>query len=153
MDLQFEITQVEAQPILTIRTVSEAAKLPEILGAHFGEVYAYIQQCGQQPSGMPFSRYYAMDGNTVDFECGMPVPSPIEGAGRIQAGELPAGSVVTVTHLGSYENLPQTWTALMEFIGRRNLHPAGAPWEVYLTDPSAEPDPSKWRTDIFFPVS
>jgi AraC family transcriptional regulator len=34
----------------------------------------------------------------------------------------------------------------------QGLEPAGAPWEVYVTDPGAEPDPSKWRTDIFFPV-
>ena len=32
------------------------------------------------------------------------------------------------------------------------LEAGGAPWEVYVTDPGAEPDKSKWRTDIFFPV-
>ena len=32
------------------------------------------------------------------------------------------------------------------------LEGAGAPWEVYVTDPGAEPDQSKWRTEIFFPV-
>lgn len=32
------------------------------------------------------------------------------------------------------------------------LEAAGAPWEVYVTDPGAEPDQSKWRTDIFFPL-
>ena len=152
MALEFATRHVEAQHILTIRAQTEAAKLPELLGELFGEVYAHITQGGQQPAGMPFSRYYAMDGGAVDFECGMPVASPMEGAGRVQAGELPAGAVATVTHLGPYDNLPQSWSALFEWMGSQGLQPAGTPWEVYVTDPGAEPDQSKWRTDIFFPV-
>ena len=41
---------------------------------------------------------------------------------------------------------------LNEWIVREGLEPAGVPWEVYVTDPGAEPDPSKWRTDLYFPV-
>ena len=152
MTLNFETKQVEAQPILGIRATSTVEKLPEVLGSLFGEVYEYIQQNGQQPTGMPFSRYHSMDGGTVDLECGMPVASAMEGTGRVQAGELPAGTVATVTHLGPYDNLPQSWSALTEWMGSQGLQPAGAPWEVYATDPGAEPDQSKWRTDIFFPV-
>lgn len=152
MTLNFETRRVEAQPILGIRATSTMEKLPEILGSLFGEVYEYIQQSGQQPTGMPFSRYHSMDGGTVDLECGMPVASAMEGTGRVQAGELPAGTVATVTHLGPYDNLPQSWSALTEWMGSQGLQPAGAPWEVYATDPGAEPDQSKWRTDIFFPV-
>ena len=152
MTLSFETTQIEARPILAIRTSSTMDKLEEIMGSLFGEVYGYIQQRGQQPAGMPFSRYHSMDGDTVDLECGMPVASAIEGEGRVQAGELPAGTVATVTHMGAYDNLPQTWSALTEWIGSQGLQPAGAPWEIYVTDPGAEPDQSKWRTDIFFPV-
>ena len=82
----------------------------------------------------------------------MPVASRMDGAGRVKAGELPGGRVATVTHMGPYDELPQTWAALTEWMGAQGLQPAGAPWEVYVTDPGAEPDQSKWRTDIFFPV-
>ncbi|MYG02265.1 MAG: hypothetical protein F4173_08285 [Acidobacteriia bacterium] len=67
-------------------------------------------------------------------------------------GELPCGTMATVTHIGPYEGLPNTWAALTEWIRSQGLEAAGAPWEVYVTDPGAEPDQSKWRTDIFFPV-
>jgi len=33
------------------------------------------------------------------------------------------------------------------------LTQTGGPWEVYATDPGAEPDTSKWLTEIWFPVS
>lgn len=152
MTLSFETKEVGPQPILAIRATSAMDNLSELMGSLFGEVYGYIQQSGQNPAGMPFSRYHSMDGETVDLECGMPVPLPMDGKGRVEAGELPAGPVATVTHVGPYDDLPQTWSALSEWMGSQDLQPAGAPWEVYVTDPGTEPDQSKWRTDIFFPV-
>ena len=127
-------------------------KIGEVMGPLFGEVYGFIQRSGQEPAGMPFARYHSMDGGMVDLECGIPTGAPMESVDRAQAGELPAGTVVTVTHMGPYDALRQTWAALTEWMGSQGLRSAGAPWEVYVTDPGAEPDQSKWRTDIFFPV-
>ena len=101
---------------------------------------------------MPLSVYFGMGGGEVDVECGIPTASSMEGEGRVRAGELPAGTVATVTHTGPYEGLGETWTALTGWMSSQGLVPAGAPWEVYVTDPGAEFDSSKWRTDIFFPV-
>ena len=152
LNQKFETKQIEAQHIVGIRTTATMNKIGEVMGPMFGEVYGHIQQSGQAPAGMPFAIYHSMYGNTVDLECGMPVASPIPGTDRIRAGELPAGTVATVIHMGPYDALPQTWSALTEWMGSQGLQPAGAPWEVYVTDPGAEPDQSKWRTDIFFPV-
>lgn len=152
MDLEFSTTQIEPQPILGVRIQANMQDLPNIMGDIFGEVFGYISQNGDQPAGMPFSRYHSMDGESVDMECGLPVVSTVDGTDRIRSGELPGGTVATVIHKGPYEGLPQTWSAFFEWIGARGLKPAGAPWEVYLTDPGAEPDTSKWRTQIFFPV-
>ena len=152
MSLEFQTKQIEAQPILSIRTTATMDRIGEVMGPLFGEVYGRIKQIGREPAGMPFAVYHSMDGDAIDLECGMPVDSPMEGAGRVQAGELPAGTVATVTHMGPYDALRQTWAALTEWMSTQGLQPAGAPWEVYATDPGAEPDQSKWRTDIFFPV-
>ena len=96
--------------------------------------------------------HYSPPGDTVDLECATPVASPMARAGRVQAGELPAGIAATVTHIGPYDTLSQTWAALMAWMKSQSLEGAGAPWEVYVTDPGPEPDQSRWRTDIFFPV-
>ena len=31
--------------------------------------------------------------------------------------------------------------------------PDGAPWEVYLNDPSLAPDPKDWRTEVIWPIA
>ena len=152
MNREFETKHIDAQPILSIRASTTMDKIGEVMGPLFGEVYGCIKQSGQEPVGMPFAIYHSMDGGLVDLECGMPTGAPMNSVGRVQAGELPAGTVATVTHMGPYDTLRQTWAALMEWMRSQGLQPAGAPWEVYVTDPGAEPDQSKWRTDIFFPV-
>ena len=152
MKLEIGTKRLEARPILGIRSTTGMDKLAQSMGPLFGEVHGHILQNGQAPNGMPLAIYHSMDGDTVDLECAIPVASPIAGTDRIRAGELPAGTAATVTHVGPYDDLPQTWAALTEWMKSQGLEAAGAPWEVYVTDPGAEPDQSKWRTDIFFPV-
>ena len=152
MEQRFGTKHIGAQHIASIRTVTTMDRIGEPMGPLFEEVFRYLQEQGHEPAGMPFALYYAMDGQTVEFACGIPVSSPIEGSDRVEPGELPAGTVATVTHSGPYDGLPQTWSALTEWMRTQGLQPAGAPWEVYVTDPRVEHDQSKWRTDIFFPV-
>ena len=152
MTLKFKTRELDTQSYLGIRATSSKEELGQVMGPLFGEVYEYVQQSGGTPASMPFSIYHAMEGDSIELECGMAVVSPMPGTDRIRASELPSGTVATVSHMGAYDELPKTWTALVEWIGSQGLAPAGAPWEVYVTDPGAEPDQSKWRTDIFFPV-
>lgn len=152
MNLEFAIKEVEAQAIIGIRMSVELEKIAEVMGQLFPEVYGYVLSQGQSPTGMPLTRYHCMDGDTVELECALPVASPIAGTDRIRCSELPSGTMATVTHVGPYQKLSVTWSALMEWINSEGLEGAGIPWEVYVTDPRAEPDQSKWRTDIFFPI-
>ena len=152
MEPKFGTTQLEAQPIVGIRTTVAMNEIGKVMGPLFGEVHGHIRQNGQQAAGAPLAVYHSRPGDTVDLECAIPVASPLAGAGRVRAGELPAGKAATVTHTGPYDQLGRTWEALTAWMKSEGLEPAGAPWEVYVTDPGREPDPSKWRTDIFFPV-
>ena len=152
MTPEFGTREIEAQSVVGIRTTARMDEIGKVMGPLFGEVFGYIQQQGQAPAGMPLALYHSMEGGAVDLECAIPVGSPVEGSGRIAAGELPTCTAATVTHMGPYDELGKTWEALMAWMKSEGLEPAGTPWEVYVTDPGAEPDQSKWRTDIFFPV-
>ena len=152
MPQKYATRQIEAQPVLGIRIQTTMDTLASVMGSLFGEIYGYIRESGEAPAGMPLAIYHAMDGNNVDLACALPISSPMEGTDRIRPGTLPAGTVATVTHMGPYDTLHGTWTALMEWIGAQGLEVAHAPWEVYVTDPEAESNPAQWRTDLFVPV-
>ena len=151
-DLVFSTTELAARPVVGIRSRARPEEIGQSMGALFRELFEHIGARGQAPAGPPLSIYHAMEPDGVDFECAMPVAAPMEGTDRIRAGELPACKAATVTHRGPYENLKRTWGALTAWMASQGLEGAGAPWEVYVTDPATEPDRAKWRTEIFFPV-
>jgi effector-binding domain-containing protein len=54
--------------------------------------------------------------------------------------------------MGAYDSLPNAYAALEVWIEENGFAASGAPWESYVTDPAAHPDPQNWRTDIFWPI-
>ena len=55
MNPEFVIKEVEAQAIVGIRMSVELAKIAEVMGQLFPEVYGYVLSQGQSPTGMPLT--------------------------------------------------------------------------------------------------
>ena len=64
-----------------------------------------------------------------------------------------AGKAVMAWHFGEYEKLAGAHEALQGYLAAHEMKARGGPWEVYWTDPGMVPDPAKWRTQIFAPIS
>jgi len=84
----------------------------------------------------------------------MPVTSH-DGGSRadVRADILPGGWVATTTHADVYEKLTEAHAAVQQWIETEGLTLAGAPWEVYITDPADYPNPKDWKTEIFWPIT
>ena len=149
-----EIRELEARPMLSIRRQVAMADMSSVFAEIFPAVAAYIGEQGGQPAGMPLAIYHNMNMETqaVDVEGGMPVVAPLAGSGEIKAGEVPHGRMAVAAHFGPYDTIPETHQALSQWMADNGYQPAGPAWEVYITDPGAEPDPAKWQTDIYYPV-
>lgn len=98
------------------------------------------------------TRYVTVGQGMWTIDCIMPLLTPASGTGDIQAGFLAAGPVVMATHSGPYEQLVETYVAIEKWIKDNGLVANGPAWESYVTDPGQEPDPAKWKTEVFFPV-
>lgn len=149
---KIEIRVLYAKDTATIRETIGQADLAEAMGRIFRAVSEVLAKQGVKPSGSPFARYHSF-GETVDLEVGMPVSSPIQPDGKVTPSKLPAGPVAIAVHAGPYESLSQTYDAVESWIRSSGRTPTGGPWEIYLTDPSSEPNPAKWLTEILWPVS
>jgi AraC family transcriptional regulator len=70
--------------------------------------------------------------------------------------ELGAGKVVVAHFYGPFNLLSQGYDAVKEYMKDYKKTAAGAPYEIYVTDPidkNGKPvDPYKIRTDIVFPI-
>jgi len=157
MKPDIKIVETKRQPTLAIRESTDLASIPDKMGRIFMEIFAFMQTRGIVPAGPPFAYYYdvnsmAANKGIVDMECGFPVSSPVEGDGRIRAGVLPAGKAISAIHVGPYDKLSETYDAILSWIQENGCQVEENMWETYLTDPCQEPDPAKWRTNIFWPL-
>ena len=146
------VESIDARHTLHIRAKIPVNKISENLSIMLPEVSTYISKNNFTMAGPPYSRYHTMKADIIDLEAGIPVALPAKGEGRIQSGELPAGPTAITWHFGVYQDLSTTHALLSEWV-KTNKHVATGPvWEIYWTDPGIEPDPTKWRTQIFMPV-
>lgn len=146
-----ELRELSEQHTAVVRhriSMQETSRIPEWIG----QTMEAVQRAGQQPAGMPFLRTYSMDGATMDIEVGWPVAEPFGGDGEVRASTLPGGPAAVTSYFGPYDAIAPAYEAIQAWCAERGHEIAGPPWECYFTDPNEEPDPAKWRTDIFFPV-
>lgn len=153
MDYAITERQLAPQSVLMVRRRVERSALAATLGPLYGAIVDFAQRCGAGFAGPPFTRFVESGHGLLTIEAGLPVTAPIAGSGEVQAGTLPGGRTATTTHVGPYDRLPDAYAALERWIESQGLAVAGAPWEVYITDPAETPNPRDWRTDVFWPVA
>lgn len=154
--MTYDITKktLEAQPVLYRSNQCEQAAIAKAMGESLPAVAHYATEKGFTMVGPPFSRYTSFSPELVSFDAGIPVAPGASGDAEknITAGELCAGDVARTIHKGPYDGLREAYAALEKWIAAEGLEMAGAPWEVYLTDPGELPNPEEWLTEILWPV-
>ncbi len=150
----FEVQRRGPQATLTVHLHAPVEGIPAAMAEALPEAWHAAEALGLPPSGPPFARYFSMPPGDVEFEAGVPTSDRAgAGIGRAEPGELPGGEVAVGWHVGPYETLDQTYDALARWIGEQGRSPSGPMWEVYWTDPGAEPDPATWRTEVIVPLA
>ena len=154
-----EIRQIDPQHVVSIRGTIRTEQLGEAMGDRIGALTSYLQQSGVQPAGPPFVRYHTFDETQTDFELGIPVAEPVEGEGRIAAGELEGGPAITTWHFGAHDKLGDAYARVEDALAEHGREPSGPPREVYHwidlskgDEGSGMSDPSTWRTELILPV-
>jgi len=143
------------QPVLVVRRRIKPADLAKTLAEVLGAVFLHAQQNGMALTGQPFTRYIEWGPGMWTIEAGLPVASlkaDLPPGSEVRAETLPGGPAAVTTHTGPYDGLSAAHAAVEQWIEAQKLKAAGAPWEVYVTDPADYPDAKDWRTDIFWPL-
>jgi effector-binding domain-containing protein len=147
-----EVMVREREPVLVVvkRTAVTLSEIGSVLGGAFGEVYGGIGSAA--PAGPPFVVYLGMPEGERPFD--IQVCAPVNHAVDPPAGwsveELPAGTFASLVHTGPYDTVGAAYEELMRWIPAHDMAIAGAPREVYLSDPSTPPE--QIRTVVEFPV-
>ena len=148
MTHHIEDRTLTAQDTAVIRSSMPDAHVPAWLAGVYAEIHRYLTEQGLRVSGPPFARY-AVRGDIVDVEAGFPVPAPVPGGRRVTPSRLPGGRAAVASGHGRREDL--AYHAVAGWLKQQAAEPAGAYWEVYYTNPSAQPDTASWGTDLVAP--
>lgn len=143
--------QLTEQPTLVMTAKLAMPEIPEFLQTAYGTVARVAGSRGVGFAGPPFARYRFLDDEIAEIEAGFPVTGPVEPSDDVVPSSLPGGAAAVVIYLGPYEQMEPAFDALQSWIEDRGAIPEGPHWEVYLSDPTTEPDPSAWRTEIIQP--
>ena len=149
---QMEIRQLEPESYACMSATTVPRDVGAALHRILPQVGQYLASSGLQSVGQPLARYYRYDAEVVEMDAGIRVTGRAEGNDTVMVKELPGGDVAVAVHLGPYHTLRQTYDALAAWIAQEGRTPREAPWEVYITDPTEEPDSTRWRTEIYWPV-
>ena len=141
------------QWFLSIRDTVDGSEIGLIHSKLFSEIGLFMEQNNIVDDLPPLVIYHFWSDTLVDVEAGL-LLSDSTGLtnNRIKLNKISAGNVVTATHYGSYERIPETYFSINEWMRKNEVQVIGPPWEVYVIDPSIEQNQDKWVTEIYFPI-
>lgn len=140
-----------AEPPVTIKTVPGVIAVGVRRTIPIRDAGALIAEAARrirtQPVGPPFCLYYEQDFDpeAVDVEALFPVA----GMGD---RTLTAAMVASLTHLGPYETIGQSYSALFEWLNQQGHSLAGPIREIYLLGPERGKPAEEFVTEIQAPV-
>jgi effector-binding domain-containing protein len=139
MTYDIQVRTLEPQPAMTVReqVPDNPGAFSEALGRIFGAVFGYVTAHGGQPVSAPLTYYHGMTGAGFDISAVTPFM-------------LPGGEVAVTDYYGPYDGVVAAHQAIEAWLAEQGREPGEGAWEVYWTDPGEEPDPAKWRTEVFW---
>jgi len=149
---EVKVGQRNAALVVSKRFPVTLAEIGGVMGRAFGEVYGHLGARRAEPQGPPFVIYHGTpaSGEPFDIEVCAPVARAVDPPAGWQMQELPAGTFVTLLHVGPYDTIGAAYEAVFPWIAAHGYAVAGPPREVYLSEP--ETPPEQIRTIVEVPV-
>jgi effector-binding domain-containing protein len=145
---------VEAQTIITVSDSVTSTDFQDF----FARVYPRVSQLtitdtSLKITGAPFAIFHSWDPEGKSFvEAGFPVNKKHKVTDEMVCRELLVISCVYVSFYGPYELSGMAHDSINAYINEKGYMITGPPMEIYITDPAVEPDPSKWETQVLYPI-
>jgi len=151
------IERRDTQAYVGLHATATMHDFPSVIDRSLAELRQWIGQKGLHGhAGPPIFRYVRIDmDGELDVEFCIPLSAAAQGDEQVRSGALPAGRYATLIHTGHYDGLRDATRYLLNWGEEQGLRwqtEPGGEWrarlETYLTDPSQEPDPARWETQV-----
>lgn len=124
----------------------------EFFGTQYEKIGAACGQSGHEIVGAPVGLFWEWNEETqfADMAAGMAVKPKGQIAYKdLEKFEIPASKCLLIAYYGAYEKTADAHATLENYMKEKSLN-LNVVLEEYVTDPGAEPDTSKWLTNIYY---
>lgn len=144
------------RPTLGIREIVPFRGMLAVRDKLWQELFAWIEARGESEIGQQYLRLNVIDmAGLMDIEAGVVTLKPLEGQGRVQAGEFPAGKYATLTyrdHSMRANKMLFGWVDENDIRLDREPVPGGdgfaCRYELILSDTKIEPRKTRWVVQL-----
>src|SRR5215510_7698855 len=116
-----------ARRLAVVRRRANASELSRIVPEGCGLVWNYLREHQITGAGRHVALYRDAE---INLEIGVELDAPFAGNGSVVASATPAGRVATATHLGPYQGLEHTHSAIRHWCIEHGYGLAGPSWEI-----------------------
>lgn len=142
-----EILAIVIKDSVTEETIGQS------MGINYGILMQFATRNKLEIAGLPFAEYPQwIVGQKNLVIIGIPVSKKIKTMLPVEMYKIAASNNVMVSYFGPYEKSAYGHEKINQYIIANKKEINGFSREVYISDPQLEPDPTKWETQIFYPI-
>jgi effector-binding domain-containing protein len=146
----YDVVLKPVEPVLVASVRQTLQSYPQV-GQLIGEVYGHLEQFGAGGICAAIWHDEEYKDHDIDGEGVVLIDRRVPEGQRVKVYELPAATMATAVHHGSYSNFSQAYNAILSWIETNGYRIVGPNREVYLKGGGAQDDES-FVTEIQFPV-
>lgn len=142
-----EILAIVIKDSVTEETIGQS------MGINYGKLMQFAAKNKLEMAGLPFAEYPQwIVGQKNLVIIGIPVSKEVKTKLPVEMHRIAASNNVMVSFYGPYEKSVYGHEKINQYLLANKKEINGFSREVYITDPQLEPDPTKWETQIFYPI-
>ena len=148
----FKIITADLSPRTYVmkREVVKWSEMQPFYGTHLKSIMGAIQSQSLEVAGAPSGVYFSWDEENQQADLGAAIP--VTGEAEVEGYEslLIEGKALHIAYYGDYEELKKPHMAIDEYLKANGMGASDIVIEEYVTDPTQEPDTTKWLTNIYY---
>lgn len=149
----FEIKEVLAQPIVSIRMHTPPATFGQSIPSAMAELFIYAQRQGiHRQEQAPLIIDHAYTEEDAEVEVCVPVERIVTSEGRMRSRMLSGGTIASLMHKGPYEELGLIYPSLAAWIKEQGYEVAGPSRRALWDGPWSTDEPAEYRTEVLWPI-
>jgi effector-binding domain-containing protein len=152
----FKINPVEEKEkhYIMNRQEVDVKNIAQFYATNLGSLFGKVQKNGVEMSGKPCGLFFKWDeaNGKTDMAAAIPVAEKLW-IKDASSYDIPAGKGLQIDYYGDYNGTEAAHSAMDEYLKDHGLFNNPPIIEEYVTDPSEEPDPSKWLTKITYYIT